>query len=192
LAGGSAPQPKGLAEMNALLSSLDRPMRSARQGIEDLIDLRSISFGSPAAIVTCMGLIIGLDAATATKTAVIGSLLIIGVADNLTDSLSVHIYQEAERLAERRAFGTTIANYLARLMVTLSFVLLLLLLPGSVAVFSCALWGFFLLSGLSYLLAKARRVSAFSEIYKHAGVTLVVIVISKALGLWIQSVTGLT
>jgi len=126
--------------MTALLATLDHPMRSARQAITDLIDLRSVSFGSPAAIVTCMGLIIGLDAATATKAAVIGSLLIIGVADNLTDSLSVHIYQEAEHLAERRAFGTTIANYLARLTVTLSFVLLFLLLPGSVAILGCALF----------------------------------------------------
>jgi hypothetical protein len=65
------------------------------------------------------------------------------------------------------------------------------LLPGSVTIFGCAVWGFFLLSGLSYLLAKTRRVSPFSEIYKHAGVALVVIVISKALGLWIQSMTGL-
>ena len=177
--------------MSAVLATFDRPMRSARRAITELIDLRSVSFGSPAAIVTCMGLIIGLDAATATKAAVIGSLLIIGFADNLTDSLSVHIYQESERLAERRAFGTTIANYLARLIVTFSFVLLFLLLPGSVAIFGCAVWGFFLLSGLSYLLAKTRRVSPFSEIYKHAGVALVVIVISKALGLWIQSMTGL-
>jgi VIT1/CCC1 family predicted Fe2+/Mn2+ transporter len=177
--------------MNALLATFDHPMRSARGAITELVDLRSVSFGSPAAIVTCMGLIIGLDAATATKAAVIGSLLIIGIADNLTDSLSVHIYQEAERLAERRAFGTTIANYLARLIVTFSFVLLFLLLPGAVAIFGCAVWGFFLLSGLSYLLAKTRRVSPISEIYKHAGVALVVIVISKALGLWIQSMTGL-
>src|ERR1700732_1690668 len=97
--------------MTALLATLDHPMRSARQAITDLIDLRSVSFGSPAAIVTCMGLIIGLDAATATKAAVLGSLLIIGVADNLTDSLSVHIYQEAERLGERRGFGAKRTHY---------------------------------------------------------------------------------
>jgi hypothetical protein len=64
-------------------------------------------------------------------------------------------------------------------------------LPGSATIFGCALWGFFLLSGLSYLLAKVRRVSAFGEIYKHAGVALVVIAISKVLGLGIQSLTGL-
>ena len=32
-----------------------------------LFDLRSVSFGSPAAIVTSMALIVGLDAVTATK-----------------------------------------------------------------------------------------------------------------------------
>jgi hypothetical protein len=59
-----------------------------------MFDLRGLSFGGPAAIVTSA-------AATAGKMAIIGSLLVIGLADNLTDPLSVHIYQEAERLAHR-------------------------------------------------------------------------------------------
>ena len=177
--------------MQALLTASERLTRSAGRRIEELVDLRSVSFGSPAAIVTSMGLIIGLDAATATKAAVVGSLLIIGIADNLTDSLSVHIYQESEKLADRRAFRTTIANYIARLVTTLSFVMAFLLLPDSIAIFGCAVWGFFLLSGLSYFLAKARRVSPFAEIYKHAGVAVVVICISKLLGFWIQGLTGL-
>ena len=177
--------------MNALLAETGWLTRSVGRRIQDLLDLRSVSFGSPAAIVTSMGLIIGLNAATAPKTAVIGSLLIIGIADNLTDSLSVHIYQEAEKLAHRRAFGTTVANYIARLIVTFSFVLLVLLSPGPVAIYSCAVWGFFLLSGLSYLLARARRVSPFAEVYKHAGVALVVICISKVLGTWIQGLAGI-
>lgn len=176
--------------MHALLTASERLTRSAGRRIEDLVDLRSVSFGSPAAIVTSMGLIIGLDAATATKAAVVGSLLIIGIADNLTDSLSVHIYQESEKLAQRRAFGTTVANYLARLTLTLSFAFLFLLLPEPLALVGCAVWGFFLLSGLSYFLAKARSVDPFGEIYKHAGVALVVIGISKVLGIWIQSLAG--
>ncbi|MDR3529876.1 MAG: hypothetical protein P4L90_04845, partial [Rhodopila sp.] len=78
-------------------------------------DLRWVSFGSPAAIVTSMALTVGLGATTASNAAVVGSLLIIGVADNLTDSLSIHIYQESERMAQREAFRTTVANYAARL-----------------------------------------------------------------------------
>jgi hypothetical protein len=156
-----------------------------------VFDLRRLSFGGPAAIVTSMALIVGLDAATAAKAAVVGSLLVIGLADNLTDSLSVHIYQEAERLAHRQALRTTVANYIARLTVTASFVLVVLLLPAQAAVFTAVAWGVFLLSGLSYLLAKARHVSATGEIFKHAGVALGVIVMSKAIGLLIQGATSL-
>jgi VIT1/CCC1 family predicted Fe2+/Mn2+ transporter len=154
------------------------------------VDLRGISFGSPAGIVTSMALIVGLDAATATKAAVVGGLLIIGVADNLTDSLSVHIYQEAERLTERPAFKTTVYNFGARLMVSVSFAALFLLLPSSMAIYACVVWGFFLLSGLSYLLAKQRGARPLSEICKHAGVAAAVIVISKALGLLIRTMIG--
>jgi VIT1/CCC1 family predicted Fe2+/Mn2+ transporter len=158
--------------------------------VRNRLDLPSVSFGSPAAIVTSMALIIGLDAATVTKAAMIGSLLIIGVGDNLTDSLSVHIYQESKRLAERQAFRTTLANYIARLVLSMSFVLLVFLLPRSFIIYVSIVWGFSLLSGLSYLLARARHVSAFPEIYQHVGVAIVVIVISKAIGVLIGGTTG--
>ena len=111
-----------------------RFMRQSGQRTRHLFDLRGVSFGSPAAIVTSMALIVGLDAATATKAAVVGGLLIIGFADNLTDSLNVHIYQESERLAERQAFKTTVSNYVARLIVSASFAFLFLLLPPSMAI----------------------------------------------------------
>ncbi|HUZ90576.1 MAG TPA: hypothetical protein VMU78_01545 [Methylocella sp.] len=155
-----------------------------------MFNLRRVSFGAPAAIVTSMALIVGLDAATARKAMVVGSLLIAGLADNLTDSLSVHIYQESERLAERQAFRTTVTNFIARLAVSLSFILLFLILPTSIAIFTCVIWGFFLLSGLSYILAKVRHASELSEILKHAGVAIVIIAISEAIGLGIRSIIG--
>lgn len=169
---------------------IDGPLKPPEQRTNSMFDLRGVSFGSPAAIVTSMALIVGLDAATATKAAVVGGLLIIGVADNLTDSLSVHIYQEAERLAERQAFRTTVSNYVARLIVSVSFALLFLLLPPSIAIYACIVWGFFLLSGLSYLLARARHAGPLSEICKHAGVAVVILAISKALGLLVRAMIG--
>jgi VIT1/CCC1 family predicted Fe2+/Mn2+ transporter len=150
-------------------------------------DLRWISFGSPAAIATSMALVVGIDSATASKATVLASLLIIGIADNLSDSLSVHIYQESERLAQRHAFRTTIANYLARFTVAASFFFLFLALPTAAAVYVCMVWGFLLLAVLSYLLAKARGVNAWSEILKHTSVAAVVVVVSKVLGMAIHS-----
>lgn len=152
-------------------------------------DLRWISFGSPSAIVTSMALIAGLDAATATRMTVLASLLIIGIADNLTDSLSVHIYQEAERMAPREAFRATVANYVARFAVSSSFILLFLALPTVAAIYVCLGWGLFLLSALSYLLARDRQVSAVSEILKHVAVAAVVILLSGGIGLLIRGLT---
>lgn len=153
-------------------------------------DLRWISFGSPAAIVTSMALIVGLDTAVASRATVLASLLIIGIADNLSDSLSVHIYQESERLMQRHAFRTTIANYLARFTVAASFFLFFLFLPTAMAVYVCIGWGFALLAVLSWLIAKVRRVSAVSEILKHTAVAAIVVLVSKVMGLAIRSVVG--
>ena len=153
-------------------------------------DLRRISFGATSALVTGMGLIIGLDAATVAKSAVISSLLIIGVADNLTDSLSVHMYQESERLEERRALRTTVANFFVRLLISISFVALLLVLPLSSAIGISLAWGFVLLSTLTYGLARLRQVNPLAEICRHGSIAIAVIALSKAIGSSIPYITA--
>src|SRR5690242_18138672 len=96
-----------------------------------------ISFGGTAAIVTSMALIAGLEAADAGKAGVISGLLIAAVADNLSDSLSVHMYQESERLEQKDAFIGTVANFATRFVVCVSFVLIVGLLPKRLA----TVWG---------------------------------------------------
>ena len=155
-----------------------------------MIELRKLSFGGSAAIVTGMALIVGFDAATVAKSVVVTGLLIIGIADNLTDSLSVHIYQESEGLVERDAFRTTVANFFARLFVCIAFVAVLLLLPASSAIIVSLILGFVLLSVLSYFLARRRGVSAVTEILKHCAVAFTVIAISKAIGAWLPAMVG--
>lgn len=177
-----------------MVTETDKPSDNVEAGRKrwplEGFDLRWISFGSPAAIVTSMALIVGLDTATASRATVLASLLIIGIADNLSDSLSVHIYQEAERLGPHHAFRTTIANYMARFAVTGSFFVVFLMLPATAAVFVSMAWGFFLLAVLSYLLAKARHVSALMEIVKHTGVAAAVVLVSKLTGFAIRNLVG--
>jgi len=144
--------------------------------------LQRISFGGPAAIVTSIGLIVGLHTATVGKTAIVSSLLILALADNLTDSLGVHIYQESERLPPREAFRTTVANFLTRLLLALSFVALVLSLRSPYVVYVSIVWGLSLLAGLSFSIAKVRGVSAVSEICKHCAVALTVIALSQLIG----------
>jgi len=149
------------------------------------LQINRFSFGGTAAIVAGVALIVGLDAAALPKAAIVSSLLIVALADNLTDSLSIHVYQESERLDPRKAFLATITNFTARLLVSLSFVLLVLLLPTRAAVLAALAWGLLLLGLLSWIIARQRRVRPIPEIAKHLAVAAIVIFVAEAIGEWI-------
>ncbi len=145
------------------------------------------SYGSTAAIVTSVGLIVGFGAASVSKAAALSGLLIVAVADNLTDSLSIHIYQESEDLEPRAAFRATITNYLARLLVALSFLGIVVACPLRSAPAIATARGLFLLGTLTFILSRARRVSPWREIGKHVVVAIVVVAVSRMLGGWIAA-----
>ena len=86
--------------------------------------------------------------------------------------------------------AVTVANFLTRLLLALSFVALVIFVPGPALAYVTVVWGFTLLSGLSYLLARARGVSARSEIAKHCAVALAVVVLSKLVGMGIHAWVG--
>jgi len=152
-----------------------------------MIKTTRISFGGTAAIVTSMALIAGLDAANAGRAAIVSALLIAAVADNLTDSLSVHMYQESERLEEKEAFIGTLTNFATRFIVCLSFVLIVTLFREHAAAVGGIVWGMSLLTVLTYILARHRKVSAMSELGKHLAVALVIVFVSKSIGHWITA-----
>jgi hypothetical protein len=56
-----------------------------------MANLARFTFGTTSAIVTSGGLIVGLHAAGATRATIVSGLLVIAVADNLSDSLSIHM-----------------------------------------------------------------------------------------------------
>ncbi len=63
-----------------------------------------VSYGGMAAIVTSMALITGLKATGTAKPTLITALLIVALADNITDSLSIHIYQlDSETFSPRQS-----------------------------------------------------------------------------------------
>ena len=116
------------------------------------------SFGGTAAIVTSMGLIIGLGAARVEMVTIVSGLLIVGFADNITDSLSIHMYQEAEKLNGRAALMTTLTNFMTRILIVISFVAIVLTLPKPYAGIVTFAWGCSLLATISYILARARGI----------------------------------
>ena len=134
-----------------------------------------------------MGLILGLQAAESSQRAIVSALLIVALADNLSDSLSVHVYQEAERLDGRAAFISTIANFVTRLLAASTFVLLVIVLPRDFLAWAAVAWGMTLLAWLTGRIARARGVPVGKEIVKHVAIAALVLAVSRLLGGWIAT-----
>jgi len=134
-----------------------------------------------------MALISGLSAAVTTKAVIASAILIAAFADNLTDALSIHIFQESERLNEKDAFTGTITNFLTRLLLCISFIVLVVLFPLSQVTKVAIVWGNVLLAGLTYLVARERKVRPLPEVLKHMLVAFLVITASIMIGHWISA-----
>jgi hypothetical protein len=156
---------------------------------EQMITLRlpTVSFGAASATVTSMGLIIGFGAAGISKPTIIAGLLIVGLADNVTDSLSIHIYQESERFEQHAAFRATIGNFATRLIISLSFLVLVFSFSGTNTLLACLIWGVVLLASLTWFVAKNRNANVLTEILKHLAVAAIVIAASLAIGKFIST-----
>jgi len=149
------------------------------------MDLRRYAFGATAAVLTSMALIVGLGAGTSDKTAIIAGLLIIGVADNLSDTLGIHIFEESDA-AETHALGISVQNYVTRLVIVLSFTAIVALLPLPAARGTSLVWGGLLLSILTYLIARTRAARPLPQILLHLSVAAVVVAMSQVIGVLIR------
>ena len=141
--------------------------------------------GATAAIITSMGLIAGLTQDSAAKKTIIAGLLIIAIADNISDTLSLHIYKESEGAKKRDIAYATRGNFIARLLIVFSFILIVYFMPMTLALIISSVWGVSLLICLSIAIAKVKKSRVFTEILWHVIVAIVVIIICKLLGMLI-------
>ena len=142
------------------------------------------SFGTTSAIITNLSLIVGLDTMAHPKLGIIGGILIIALADNISDSLGIHVYQESECITRREVWISTFTNFLARFLVSLTFILLVTILPINWAVTCAIIWGLTLLGILSYSIARAEEVNPYVAMFEHIAIAVIVIALSHIAGRW--------
>jgi VIT1/CCC1 family predicted Fe2+/Mn2+ transporter len=150
--------------------------------------LTRFSFGATSAVVTSLAFIVSMSKNINPKLTIIGSLLVIAVADNISDSLGIHIYQESELKEPKVIRVSTFSNFLTRLLSILIFILLVAFLPISYAVIVSIVYGISLLSVLSYLIAKEQKTNPYFAILEHVAVAILVIAVSSFLGGWITDI----
>ena len=140
------------------------------------------SFGATSAVITSLGLITGLDTMAHARMSIIGGILIIAVADNISDSVAIHIHQESECVNEKEVWFSTATNFLARLIISATFILLVAVLPINTAVFCSMFWGLSLLAAISYTIAKTRKLNPYLVVFEHLVIAVCVIAASHFFG----------
>lgn len=136
-------------------------------------------------------MIIGLNAGTESLVAVVGGILVIAVADAMSDALGIHLAQEADsETSDQQVWSATFATFFAKFLTALSFALPFVLLSLGMAILISVIWGYAIISLLSYKLASEQGMKPLNVIVEHVAIATFVIVASHAIGLWVRGVFG--
>ena len=144
-------------------------------------------FGATSGVITTIGLIVGLNSGTRSITAVLGGILVIAVADAMSDALGIHLAEEADpETTHGHVWAATISTFVTKFVFSISFAVPLLLLPLDSAVIASVAWGMCVIVVLSYFLARTQNESPLAIIAEHVGIAVLVVVLSHFIGVWVS------
>ena len=147
-----------------------------------------ISFGLTSAVITTLGLMVGLHSGTGSKLVVLGGVFTIAIADAFSDALGIHVSEEAENVhTTKEIWITTITTFMAKFVFSLTFVVPVLLFPLFTAIIICLIWGLSILIVLSYIMAKAKGEQAWKIVGEHVLIAVIVIAITHWVGDWVAT-----
>jgi len=145
-----------------------------------------ITFGLTSGAITTLGLMVGLQAGTHSKIVVLGGILTIAIADAFSDAVGIHVAEEAENVhTTNEIWVATLATFFSKFIFSLTFVVPVLFLDLSTAVFVNMAWGISLLTLLSYIMAKSQDEPPWKVIGEHLLIIIVVIISTHYVGEWI-------
>ncbi len=147
------------------------------------------SFGLTSAVITTLGLMVGLSSGTQSQLAVIGGILTIALADSFSDALGIHISEEAENVhTHKEVWLSTFFTFISKFVFTLLFVVPFVFFSLNTSILIDIIWGLILLGVFSYFLGKKQKIQPWKVISEHVFIALLVIFLSHYLGEWIHAI----
>lgn len=144
---------------------------------------KGFSFGLTSGIITTLGLMVGLHSTTNSELAVIGGVLVIAIADALSDSLGVHVSEEAEIAhTHKEIWESTAATFVSKFVMAMTFVVPIMIFDLGLAIIVSIIWGFSLIGIFSYFLAKQQKMHPIHVIGEHLLISTSVVVITHYVG----------
>jgi vacuolar iron transporter family protein len=146
-----------------------------------------LSFGLTSGVITTLGLMVGLHAGTHSRAVVLGGILTIAVADALSDAMGIHLAEESKNSGPAsHVWEATLATFAAKFVIAGTFVVPVLTRPLDQAIVISIVWGLFLLTALSFFVARAQSIAPWKVIGEHLLIALCVVVITHVVGDWVR------
>ncbi|MEM2935129.1 MAG: hypothetical protein QXF32_02050 [Candidatus Thermoplasmatota archaeon] len=142
-----------------------------------------ISFGLTSGVITTLGLMVGLHSGTNSRSAVVGGILTIAIADAFSDALGIHISEESEnKHTSKEIWESTFFTFLAKFIFSISFIFPVIFLKLNLAMIVNIFYGIILLALFSLYLAKEQKQQKWKVIAEHVTIAIVVVIISHYIG----------
>jgi len=141
-----------------------------------------LNFGLTSGTITTLGLMIGLYSGTSSKMVVIGGILIIAIADALSDSLGIHIAEESKTKSKKHIWSATLSAFISKFLYTLTFIIPILIFNLQLAIIVSTIYGLIVLTFLSLYIAKKQKTSPIKATVEHLIIAIIVIIITYYLG----------
>jgi VIT1/CCC1 family predicted Fe2+/Mn2+ transporter len=149
---------------------------------------KGFSFGLTSGVITTLGLIVGLHSSTHSKIVVIGGILVIAIADALSDSLGMHISEESEsKHSQKEIWESTAYTFFSKLIFALTFVVPILLLQLNTAIIVSVAWGLSLITIFSAYMARQQNGKVLSVVAEHLVIAILVIIATHYVGDWVAT-----
>lgn len=151
---------------------------------------RGVGFGLTSGTITTLGLMTGLTSSTGSKMVVISGIITIAIADACSDALGSHISEESADANDKNVWNITIATFLTKFLFALTFLIPVIFLDGIMALIINTIWGFLVITILSYKLAKSNNDKPMKIIAEHLFMAIVVIILSYYVGFFVSKLSS--
>ena len=143
---------------------------------------KGIGFGITSGIITTIGLMMGLYAATNSKLAILGGIITIAIADSLSDSFGIHISEEFSGAKHKNILKSSSYAFLSKLITASLFIFPIIFLNLKLAILICSIMGILLLIILNYFVSKENGESPIKTTFEHISLATIVIILSYFIG----------
>src|SRR3989339_155720 len=144
---------------------------------------KGFGFGITSGIITTLGLMVGLFSSTNSKIVVLGGILMIAIADAMSDALGIHLSEELSgKHTCKEIWESTISTFTFKFVFATIFVIPILIFELQFAIIFSVFFGLLLLGIFSFFIAVQNKKNPLPVIAEHVVIATLVVIFTYFIG----------